>query len=75
MFLHASSGFKGQADWDKYEKARQLKKHIGKIRADYERDMTSGNDLNAQRATAMYMIDKFALRVGYDFLTCARPRS
>ncbi len=64
VFLHASSVFKGQSDWEKYEKARELKKHIGKIRADYMRDLASADVAKAQRATAMYLIDQFALRVG-----------
>jgi DNA topoisomerase-1 len=64
VFLHASSLFKGQSDWEKYEKARELKKHIGKIRADYTRDLESQSTSAAQRATAMYLIDQFALRVG-----------
>jgi DNA topoisomerase-1 len=64
VFLHASSVFKGQSDWEKYEKARELKKHIGKIRADYMRDLASADFAKAQRATAMYLIDQFALRVG-----------
>ncbi len=54
VFLNAASMFKGEADLEKYEKARKLKTHIGKIRADYTRDMTSSNKLHAQRATAMY---------------------
>lgn len=67
VFLHASSVFKGQSDWEKYEKARELKKHIGKIRADYMRDLASADVAKAQRATAMYLIDQFALRVGCVF--------
>ena len=34
--LGANSRIKGEKDWMKYEKARELKKHIQKIRADYE---------------------------------------
>ena len=34
--LGANSRIKGEKDWMKYEKARELKKHIHKIREDYE---------------------------------------
>ena len=34
--LGANSRIKGEKDWQKYEKARELKKHIATIRADYE---------------------------------------
>ena len=37
MRLAASSSFKGKSDLSKYEKARKLKKCIGKIRGDYEK--------------------------------------
>eukprot|EP00962_Isochrysis_galbana_P058258 scaffold31216_cov79-Isochrysis_galbana.AAC.1 len=33
--LAANSSWKGMSDLSKYEKARELKKHIGKIRTDY----------------------------------------
>jgi hypothetical protein len=35
VMLAANSSWKGMSDLSKYEKARELKKHIGKIRADY----------------------------------------
>ena len=34
--LGANSRIKGEKDWMKYEKARELKKHIRTIREDYE---------------------------------------
>jgi len=64
VYLSANSRFKGQADRAKYEKARKLKKYIGKIREDYEREMHSRHPAVKQRATAMYTLDKLALRVG-----------
>ncbi|KAH6690431.1 DNA topoisomerase [Plectosphaerella plurivora] len=64
VMLAAGSSVKGQADFAKFEKARELKKHIDKIRKDYTRDLSSTVMADRQRATAMYLIDKFALRAG-----------
>ena len=66
VWLAASSSFKGRGDLAKYEKARKLKKYIGKIRADYERNLQSkgASIFKKQRATAMWIIDRLALRVG-----------
>jgi DNA topoisomerase I len=64
MFLNAASGFKGQSDWEKYEKARRLKKFIGKIRSDYEKKMKSTDENLKQIGTVAYLIDRLALRVG-----------
>jgi DNA topoisomerase-1 len=62
--LAANSSIKGQSDFKKFEKARELKKHIDRIRADYTRELKSEVMADRQRATAMYLIDKFALRAG-----------
>ena len=43
VWLSGSSGFKGKSDRDKYEKARKLKKYIGKIRNDYQKNMKDYN--------------------------------
>lgn len=64
VMLAANSTVKGQADFKKFEKARDLKKHIDRIRADYTRELKSEVMADRQRATAMYLIDKFALRAG-----------
>jgi DNA topoisomerase-1 len=64
VMLAANSAIKGQADYKKFEKARELKKHIDRIRADYTRELKSEVMADRQRATAMYLIDKFALRAG-----------
>ncbi|KAL2263236.1 hypothetical protein VTK26DRAFT_7655 [Humicola hyalothermophila] len=64
VMLAANSTIKGQADYKKFEKARELKKHIDRIRADYAKDLKSEVMADRQRATAMYLIDKFALRAG-----------
>lgn len=64
VMLGAASDIKGQSDYKKFEKARELKKHIGRIRKDYTKDLKSEVMADRQRATAMYLIDKLALRAG-----------
>jgi len=64
VMLAANSDVKGQSDFKKFEKARELKKHIDKIRKDYQRELKSEVMAERQRATAVYLIDQFALRAG-----------
>ncbi|KAI5465870.1 topoisomerase I [Mariannaea sp. PMI_226] len=64
VMLGAASDIKGQSDYKKFEKARELKKHIGRIRKDYTKELKSEVMADRQRATAMYLIDKLALRAG-----------
>ncbi|KAF2229181.1 putative DNA topoisomerase 1 [Viridothelium virens] len=64
VMLAANSDVKGQADHKKFEKARELKKYIDVIRKDYTRDLKSEVMADRQRATAVYLIDQFALRAG-----------
>lgn len=64
VMLAANSDIKGQSDYKKFEKARELKKHIDRIRKDYRKDMKSELMADRQRATAVYLIDQFALRAG-----------
>ncbi|KAI6772568.1 hypothetical protein HG530_003526 [Fusarium avenaceum] len=64
VMLGADSDIKGQSDFKKFEKARELKRHIDKIRRDYTKDLKSEIMADRQRATAMYFIDKLALRAG-----------
>lgn len=64
VMLGAASDVKGQSDFKKFEKARDLKKYIGKIRKDYTRELKSEIMADRQRATAMYLIDQLALRAG-----------
>lgn len=66
VMLAANSNIKGQSDFKKFEKARELKKHIDVIRKDYEKELKSEVMAERQRATAVYLIDKFALRAGND---------
>jgi len=58
------SDFKMKSDESKYDKARMLKKKINKIRDKNEKNMTSQNLEIIQLSTALYLIDKLALRVG-----------
>ncbi|CAE6427573.1 unnamed protein product [Rhizoctonia solani] len=64
VFLAAGSSLKGQSDMQKFEKARELKKHVDRIREDYTRDLKNKTSADRQRATAMYFIDRLALRAG-----------
>ncbi|KAJ3107787.1 DNA topoisomerase 1 [Phlyctochytrium bullatum] len=64
VFLAATSSLKGQSDLRKFEKARGLKKYVEKIRSDYTKELKDKVMAVRQRATAMYLIDRFALRAG-----------
>jgi DNA topoisomerase-1 len=64
VYLASSSRFKGESDRNKYNKARRLITHIDAIRESYTRDLASKDRGAKQRATAVYLIDKLALRVG-----------
>lgn len=58
------SGFKMKSDENKYDKARMLKKKIGKIREKNEKNMGAADKETRQLATALYFIEKLALRIG-----------
>ncbi|KPA82439.1 DNA topoisomerase IB large subunit [Leptomonas pyrrhocoris] len=64
VMLAPSSSVKGQSDMAKFEKARRLKSKVDDIRASYMQDFKSNDTHVAQRAVAMYFIDRLALRVG-----------
>ncbi|KAF5025833.1 hypothetical protein F66182_2055 [Fusarium sp. NRRL 66182] len=64
VMLGADSDIKGQSDFKKFEKARALKGKIDKIRRDYTKELKSEVMADRQRATAMYLIDRLALRAG-----------
>lgn len=66
VFLGATSTFKTDSDTAKYEKARKLKDHIERIRADYQRLWSSKTLQERQMSTAIYFIDKLALRAGHE---------
>ncbi|KXS15148.1 hypothetical protein M427DRAFT_123840 [Gonapodya prolifera JEL478] len=64
VFFAAGSSLKGQSDLKKFEKARDLKKHVRKIRNDYQAGLKDELMATRQRSTAMYFIDRLALRAG-----------
>ncbi|KAI8603692.1 hypothetical protein EDD21DRAFT_368322, partial [Dissophora ornata] len=64
VFLAAGSSLKGQSDLKKFETARALKNEVAKIRAAYMADLKDKKMFIRQRATAMYLIDRLALRAG-----------
>lgn len=64
MQLAAQSSFKGKSDRSKYSKAALLCANIGKIRAAYRKNLKSKDNDKRQVATAMWVIDRLALRVG-----------
>ena len=64
VMLAANSDVKGQSDFKKFEKARELKKHIDKIRKDYRKGLKAELTAERQKATAVYLIDQLALRAG-----------
>lgn len=64
VWLAASSRIKGESDMRKFETARKLKDSIDEIRDNYKKDLKSKDTKIRQRATALYVIDRLALRVG-----------
>ncbi|EAW23408.1 DNA topoisomerase 1 [Aspergillus fischeri NRRL 181] len=64
VMLAANSDVKGLSDYKKFEKARELKKHIDRIRKDYQKALKHELMVERQKATAVYLIDQFALRAG-----------
>ncbi|KAJ3628678.1 hypothetical protein Zmor_003979, partial [Zophobas morio] len=68
VMLNANSRMKGENDLKKYDKARELKGYIDTIRKSYEIDLKDKKMEVRQRATALYFIDRLALRVGNEKL-------
>jgi DNA topoisomerase I len=64
VFLAPSAQFKGESDRKKYEKARRLGRMVKRIRKNYTLKLTDKAAYNRQLATATYLIDRLALRVG-----------
>ncbi len=64
MQLAAQSSFKGKSDRFKYNKAAKLCDKIVKIRKSYKTDLKSKDKEIKQLATATWVIDRLALRVG-----------
>jgi DNA topoisomerase I len=64
VFLAPGSSLKSQSDLKKFETARKLKQHVGHIRDDYMKELKDKEMMVRQRATALWLIDKLALRAG-----------
>lgn len=62
--LGPSSKFRAEKDYEKFETARRLGKIIKKIRTRYRNEIQSDDIVKAQRAVALFFIDKLALRIG-----------
>lgn len=66
VMLAATSTWKTEEDLAKYERARKLKGCIDSIRATYTRNWQSSSLKERQMATALYFVDKLALRAGHE---------
>ncbi|KAL3912755.1 MAG: hypothetical protein SGARI_000992, partial [Bacillariaceae sp.] len=64
MQLAAQSSFKGKSDRNKYGKAAKLCGKVVDIRKSYKKDLKSKDKEIRQLATAVWVIDRLALRVG-----------
>ena len=64
VWLADSSSYKSASDLHKFELARKLKKKIKNIKKTNEELLVSKDLKDRQKATALYIIDKLALRVG-----------
>nr|QFG74335.1 MAG: DNA topoisomerase I-like protein [Megaviridae environmental sample] len=64
VFTSMESIFKSKSDEEKFDLARKLKTKIKYIRGTYLNDLNSSVLVNRQLATALYLIDNLALRVG-----------
>lgn len=64
VWLGAQSDMKSKSDIEKFDLARKLKRKIKTIRNQNEIEMENPNPKIKQCATALYFIDKYALRVG-----------
>jgi DNA topoisomerase-1 len=64
VWLGAHSSKKGESDMAKFDVARKLKRRINTIREENMANMSSAEPTMRQLATAVYLIDTFALRVG-----------
>lgn len=64
VWLGAQSDQKAQNDINKFNRARKLKKKIKTIREKNDLELKSKFLFMRQISTALYLIDKFALRVG-----------
>jgi DNA topoisomerase-1 len=64
VWLGAHSDFKATSDQNKFDLARKLKKKIKTIIDENNKNLLNSDIKIKQTATALYFIDKLALRVG-----------
>src|ERR671914_1030024 len=65
VWLHDSAVIRQGNDKEKYDKAKNLEKYIGKVQKQIIRVMLNSNDINQKKiATVCYLIFKLAMRVG-----------
>ncbi|VVU94647.1 Eukaryotic DNA topoisomerase I, catalytic core [seawater metagenome] len=64
IFTSHEAGFKSKSDEKKFNRARELKKIIKKIHLNNNKNIDSTDEKTRQLATALYLIDNLALRVG-----------
>lgn len=64
VFLSQESNLRMSKDRDKFDLSRKLRKKIKDIRKKYMEDLVGNDTKLKQIATAVYLIDKLALRVG-----------
>jgi len=62
--LSDKSDFKAESDEKKFEVARKLKRNMGDIRKENEKNLNSDDYKTKQLATALYFIENLALRIG-----------
>mmetsp|Transcript_21954 Transcript_21954/g.42632 ORF Transcript_21954/g.42632 Transcript_21954/m.42632 type:complete len:646 (-) Transcript_21954:234-2171(-) len=62
--LATSSKFKAESDLTKFETARKLRRKIDTVRKRYTTMLSDKDERNRQLATALWLIDNLALRVG-----------
>ena len=65
VWLHDSAVLRQSNDKEKYDKAKNLEKYIGKVQKQIIRIMLNSNSINQKKiATVCYLIFKLAMRVG-----------
>jgi DNA topoisomerase-1 len=64
IFTSMESSFKAKSDETKFDLARKLRKKAKSLREEYMKDAESDDLKKKQLATALYLIDNLALRVG-----------
>ena len=64
IFTSVEATFKSKSDEKKFDLAKKVKRKIKSIREKYQIDLVSNDIKKKQLATALYFIDKLALRAG-----------